>query len=251
MIAARLRYPWGRMPEWNPYKPPSADTSPSAAGVVTDEGFVPPRTGWARAAVGGLVACIVIGVLSLWAEMGQVQVLNTIRSGTFDMAVVEASDLTVWISAILELVAVIFTAVCFLKWMAGANRTARSLAPNLISDTPNWSVGWWFIPFANLYKPYAGLKEIWHASTVQPGTPYQANPPSVFPIWWTFWIVRIVLSRVAQSMATSAGTDAGHLISATYAQMTVEVVSIVAAASAIVVVRSIAGAQEKLARSAA
>ena len=250
MIAARLRYPWVRMPEWNPYKPPSADTSPSTVGVVTDEGFVPPRTGWARAAVGGLVACIVIGVISLWAELGQVQVLNAIRSGNFDVAVVEASDLTVWISAILELVATIFTAVCFLKWMAGANRTARSLASNLISDSPNWSVGWWFVPFANLYKPYAGLKEIWHASTVQAGAPHDISPPAVFPIWWTFWIVRIVLSRIAQSMATSAGNDAGQLISATYAQMAVEVVSIVAAASAIVVVRSIAVAQAKLAGSA-
>lgn len=239
------------MPEWNPYQPPSADvTSPGPVGGSVEGVIVPPRTGWARITVVALGLCIVVALASLWAQWGQIGVLEDILRGNFDTATAERSDARVERMAQLELLGLVVTGVCFLVWVAGATRTARSLAPGLVTDTPGSAVGWWFIPFANLYKPYAGMKEVWHASTVRPGAPLDVSPPVYFPVWWTFWILRMVPGYIGVSMLTSAGTDAKQMIAGTQIQMVAGLLDIIAALAAIAVVRAIAGAQDRAARSA-
>ena len=51
--------------------------------------------------------------------------------------------------------------------------------------TPGWAVGWYFVPIANLWKPYQAMKEIWRASK-NPGN-WQAETTSGFLGWWWFW----------------------------------------------------------------
>jgi hypothetical protein len=53
-----------------------------------------------------------------------------------------------------------------------------------LSDAPGWAVGWYFIPIASLWKPYAAMRDIVSASTVQHGP-----PGFLLPTWWTLWIV--------------------------------------------------------------
>lgn len=239
------------MPEWNPYQPPTADVSampPEAA--LGDGDVVPPRTGWATATVVCLGLCVVAALASMATYWGQIGILEEIASGAFDINEVHASDARVQLASVVELLILLVTGVCFFVWVAGANRTARSLAPGLVSDTPGWAVGWWFVPFANFYKPYVGLKEIWHASTVRPGAPADVDAPTVFPVWWTFWILRILPGYISVSMLNSAGTNAKQAILGSQIQMAAGFCDIVAAIAAIVVVRAVADVQDRAARSA-
>lgn len=52
------------------------------------------------------------------------------------------------------------------------------------ADTPGWAVGWYFIPIANLWKPYLAMRDIVRASSA-----VRELPHFLLPVWWTLWIV--------------------------------------------------------------
>ena len=69
--------------------------------------------------------------------------------------------------------------------------------------SPGWAVGWYFIPIANLWKPYNVTSEIW-LSTHYPDQPYESTPKT-FPIWWGTWIISNIVSNVSTRMSARAG----------------------------------------------
>ncbi|QYO65100.1 DUF4328 domain-containing protein [Leptolyngbya sp. 7M] len=48
----------------------------------------------------------------------------------------------------------IATIVLFLVWLYRAHKNLFSLKPTHLDFSPGWAVGWWFIPFLNLVRPY-------------------------------------------------------------------------------------------------
>jgi hypothetical protein len=54
----------------------------------------------------------------------------------------------------------------------------------LMSFTPGWSVGWYFIPIACLFKPYQAMKEIWEISHKN-----QSGTSSTLGLWWALWLI--------------------------------------------------------------
>jgi hypothetical protein len=48
-------------------------------------------------------------------------------------------------------------------WIYRTNANAHSFSSDM-SITPGWSIGWFFIPFANLVMPYLGVQETWRES---------------------------------------------------------------------------------------
>lgn len=128
---------------------------------------------------------------------------------------------------------------------AGASRTAQSIVPALIRDTPTWTVAWWFIPIVNLYKPYAGLRTIWNVTMIPSGVRMGESPPGLFLLWWGCFVARVVLFRLA---AMFNSRNVGDLITAAQVQMVGEVASCVSALAAIGVIRAIHEPQVKLAR---
>ena len=61
---------------------------------------------------------------------------------------------------VVYLIAYITAVVLYCIWIHRANRNARALGTQGMRFTPGWCVGWWFIPFMNLYKPYQAVSEI-------------------------------------------------------------------------------------------
>ena len=47
------------------------------------------------------------------------------------------------------------------RWIYRTNANAHSFGTGDMSITPGWAIGWYFIPIANLFKPYEGMKETW------------------------------------------------------------------------------------------
>lgn len=109
------------------------------------EGFRDPaRT--TRAAVAALGAYIVL--LALEASL---RLADPEPGGAADIALVPG---------LLALIA------CFIlvgRWIYLTNANAHLLSDDM-TISPAWSVGWFFVPFANLVKPYQGVKETWRAS---------------------------------------------------------------------------------------
>jgi hypothetical protein len=96
-------------------------------------------------------------VAALWIEM----VLEALSAGLgiADPVAGGLGDL-VALPSFLALIA------CFVlvgRWIYRTNANAHLLGGDM-TISPGWSVGWYFVPVANLFKPYEGMKETWFAS---------------------------------------------------------------------------------------
>ena len=81
----------------------------------------------------------------------------------------------------------IATIVTFLIWINRANKNARALGAKNMQFSPGWCVGWWFIPFAQLWKPYQAVREIWKTS--KNIDRWQSQKNNTISLWWTLWII--------------------------------------------------------------
>lgn len=62
--------------------------------------------------------------------------------------------------------------ILFAVWLYRMNANLRQLSSKPMEFTPGWMIGWYFIPFANLFKPFQGMRELWQVSHKQ----WDANP---------------------------------------------------------------------------
>jgi hypothetical protein len=97
------------------------------------------------------------------------------------------SDLATGLIALVYLTAMIVSGFLSLKWIYRTNRNAHSFARGL-SVSPPWSIGWFFVPIALLWKPYEGVKETWQAS-LSPSGWRTANRPEYMPWWWGLFLL--------------------------------------------------------------
>lgn len=137
------------------------------------------------------------------------------------------------------------TAVIYLVWVNRANKNARALGAVGMKFTPGWCVGWWFIPIANLFKPFQAVREIYLASspTASPTTWRVSPAPSLLGLWWAAWIAGNILANIEGRLAMSGEAD---LIEASSAIGIVSsLIGIAAAITAMQVVRQINARQNQ------
>ncbi|MGQ0542804.1 MAG: DUF4328 domain-containing protein [Blastocatellia bacterium] len=142
----------------------------------------------------------------------------------------------------------IATIVVFLIWEHRSFSNLSSLKARNLEFSPGWAVGWWFIPFANLIKPYQAMKELWRESDPD----YDENlgflssnlgVPTFFGFWWALWIISNIAGRIAERASDEPG---GGVSSAfPFIFLVASVLSIAAAGLLILVVRDINERQEE------
>jgi hypothetical protein len=117
--------------------------------------------------------------------------------------------------------ALITCAVLFCVWIRRANRNASALGARGMAFTPGWASGWFFIPFANLFKPYQVMREIYQASDPDRDDEgdegallslHWSNQPAPthMKLWWGTWIVMNFLDNASfrRSFRDDAGSQA-------------------------------------------
>ena len=104
----------------------------------------------------------------------------------------------------------VLAVVFYMMWQARAFHNANA-AGRPTTHSPGWSVGWWFIPIANLFKPKAVLADLWSASGAS-----RSNRDADLAVraYQTFIlsIVTGVVSSVLENVAEYAGDDATGLV---------------------------------------
>ncbi len=78
--------------------------------------------------------------------------------------------------------------IAVLRWVYLANANVRALGAEGLRFAPGWAVGWYFVPLANLWKPYQAMKEIWQASATKNDWD-EVKIPALLPWWWAFWLL--------------------------------------------------------------
>lgn len=112
--------------------------------------------------------------------------------------------------------AAVLAAIAVCVWMYRAAANLRAFGNPYLNYTPGWSVGWWFVPFANLVKPFQAMSEIVNAS--DPGNlggdGYPAPPPTgLLGGWWAAWITSNVVANVSMRIDDAGVSASISLIS--------------------------------------
>lgn len=224
--------------------PPSSVALPSPDQAEPVYVFKDPTTlsNWLIAVI---ALGVVIAAVSIFSNWLQLQFLWDVEGGAYDQAAIaapaEQNDSRQQIVAIPFFAAIFATIVLFCFWIPRVARNARALGAKGMRISPGWAVGWYFIPFANLFMPYRAMKEIWKASKVP--TAWEAVPRgAILPWWWGLFLISNMLGNAEFRLSLSAETMQ-QLILSTQVSIASDIAHIVASLAALTLVRQIQNMQ--------
>ena len=145
-------------------------------------------TRWTKGLLYCLIAASILGMVTNFLEY---QLLRDIEKGVYFtdaklQADAQANEFRQAIAGIISALVFIVSGVLVLIWIYRANYNARQLG-EYMEYSPGWSVGWYFIPIANLWKPYQAMKEIWECSS-DPNNRRAVASSKLLPWWWFLWL---------------------------------------------------------------
>ncbi len=137
------------------------------------------------------------------------------------------------LTAIVQVLTYVGAVVAFLMWIHRAVRNSASLGGYELRFTAGWAVGWWFIPFANLFMPYRAVSETWKVSDPSVGSTDRATrrrlSSGVVLVWWLVWLAAGVVGGAL--LRSQSGAPALELLASA--------ADVLAAALAIYVVKEL------------
>jgi hypothetical protein len=159
-----------------------------------------PLAGRARWATIFLLAALIVDVLTIGTDLGQMMAIDKYLDGRNG----DAGAVTLWddrqsLVALLEFLALLAGGILFIRWFHAAYRNVTSLAPAEVRFKPGWAIGAWFVPFLCLWRPKQIADEIWHVAELQPAlADDRASSPgttTLMTLWWATWIIGTFLGN--------------------------------------------------------
>src|SRR5215217_345224 len=167
---------------------------------------MPPREAadHGRAAILALWAYLAATVLAIGATVFEQIVLAGIAAGDAQAAAKAAtSDSVVALTALFQVITFVVSGVVTLMWIYRAAKVAKGFGPG--SDIkPGWAVGWYFVPFANVWKPFEVMRLIWRISSKYAGAARTSETPGLLTAWWALWILSNILGNAAGRLSFGA-----------------------------------------------
>jgi hypothetical protein len=99
------------------------------------------------------------------------------------------------------------TVIFFLVWLFRIYKNLDLLESGYREFTAGWAVGWWFVPFANLVKPFQVVREAWCESDpiIEQGPQFLSSSldsaPPYIGLWWGFWIASNIFANLTNNLA--------------------------------------------------
>jgi hypothetical protein len=157
---------------------------------------------WTKLVLAGF---IVVSACAVISDLLQLRMLIGFADGSYSSpsAIHEAAvanDARQRVTGLCRLAAEILCGIMVLTWTYRAGANARGLGAVGMQVSPAWAVGWYFVPVANLIKPYDAMREIWRASADPQGW-WRAPAPARLGGWWFFFLVTAILGVVAPWLA--------------------------------------------------
>jgi hypothetical protein len=163
----------------------------------------PQRSSWGLTATvaGFLIADAALFGIAAVAYFGWLRMLLTEAGQSGAQALVRAEDNATMALAFAAL-GLIVTGVLFLTWFFQAYRAAMPGHERRRWGS-GWTIGAWFIPFANFVIPKLVMNEIDRMSSADPGPDPEAwmNEPRtpVSDLWWAAWVTAAVVFSVGSA----------------------------------------------------
>lgn len=151
-----------------------------------------------------LYGLMTVCVINIFSNFMQINLLNDyfvkdLYSEDVYNVLAERNDSRVAIVGYLYLIFFVSSIFLIGRWFFVSTKINHLSGIKELNISPGWSVGWYFIPFANLVMPYRSLKETFKASFNS--EEWQNNRvPYDFPIWWATHLIGNVVSNVSLRM---------------------------------------------------
>jgi len=172
---------------------------------------------WAK---GFLIASLILAVVAVISGLLQVELLSRLAEGSnYTMEEVTQNDSRQQLIGIFQVLLLIGTAVAFLFWFHRVNKNLPSLGQMGLLFTPGWAVGFFFVPFYNLVRPFQAMRAAWHGSnpghmgldTTTQITDFgsRLGTPSLVGWWWALFLISNFVGNIAGRLLLSQQDAAG------------------------------------------
>jgi hypothetical protein len=203
------------------------------------------RPVWGRSISAAVCLCaeLVLAVLLIAAHSWRLVLLREIAmGGPVERESLVTSDAVILVLSRVSVVLWLASAVAFLVWLHRASSNLRAFRSEpALEFTPGQAVGSFFIPFVNLFRPYAVLREVWRASDASVAAEsYSSVAVSrgswLVVAWWLLFLGRNLPAWWTAIARQMGGSPLESLISATYGALAMYVLTVPAACAAILLV---------------
>lgn len=192
-----------------------------------------------------LGVCAVIAVFGLVSGLLQLKVLERVAGGAeISEGDAALSDMIYAGVGLLQMGAFLLTAIVWLTWLHGAYGNLRLVGTGEARFTPGWAVGYWFIPFINLFRPYQIMRDLSVRSAArneEEGTS-PATGSNLVGLWWLSYLTSAMVGRIFMRQSLGAEDLAGFVTS-TKSGLVNDVATLLAAVLALALIRSIIASQ--------
>jgi hypothetical protein len=205
-----------------------------------------PLDGLGRALVIVLGIGMVGDLANILVTFLEMRILERYQQGEAisDAEIVKALDRSGFVGLVI-LVLFLVSGILWLVWQHRGHANLHAAGVDRLRFTPGWAVGWWFVPFANIVKPFQTVRELWKASDGSPQW-WETKTWPVIGWWWAGYLVFNVLDGVASAYFADESVTVDSLITGDKLSIAGDVASVATAILAIWIVRSVTRRQSGL-----
>jgi Domain of unknown function (DUF4328) len=217
----------------NPDQAPTA--APESPAFGSHEHHYVDQGGRVDLLTGLLAAGAILSVVASVSTWLEIDLLERASRGAFDIAEAEANDSRQLLIGLSDTGLYLVTVVIFAMFLVRANKNAHALSGEPLEVVPSWMVWWFVVPFANLYKPYVAVREVWERS--------KGAAPTLLGLWWAAWISGNILGQISWRMSDPEDSIP-EMVSADQFVLAGEAVGVATALLALWMVRSLHAGQQ-------
>jgi len=214
-----------------------------------------PLTGLAKALKVLLYIWIGLAVVTILNTVQERMLLQDVQDNPFSVSIsdLEASDDRTAALAVLALLMLLGTGVVFLVWMNKAYKNLKFFGATTLRRGTGWSVGGWFIPFANLVLPFQTMRDIWVGSDPARAdypTEWWKGGPSAAVVgwWWGLWLLMGATGQMAWRTAPDDFAPIGEYLANNLVHILANLVIVPAAIVAVRLVTQVTQRQQQRAQ---
>jgi len=135
---------------------------------------------WTRIALFSSAAFYVLSAAALPGNLAQLNRLEAEERALGQQILIDSTPSSDF--AGVGFAAFLLTSIVFLVFFHRAYSNLAVLGPSEQRWSAGWSVGAWFIPIFNLFRPKQIANDIWRGSD-------GSSVPAIFHWWWAFWLL--------------------------------------------------------------
>lgn len=110
----------------------------------------------------------------------------------------ESMETITGLAAIPMLAIMLVSFILTLKWIYRVTMNSHVLAQG-VRVSPPWAIGWYFVPIANLFKPFQAVADAWKVS-LGPQDWRERETPALLTWWWGTWLFVSALDNASLRM---------------------------------------------------